>query len=610
MRNILFLILDLILIFFAFFLSLYFSIEDVASRYEIIKLYSIYYLIFLSFYLIFNFWYKNHHVLYNFFSTRDLVELLKTVILTNLIFIIIIFFYDRLENIPRLNLIFNLTFTVLSLTIIRLVARFFYFNKFTKSKNRKKIVIIGKEIDCYKFIKFNENENDIEIVGLILTEKIIKGTIRGITILGDINNLKNLITVKKFQIDEILIGADIKQEKLSDIYFFTKNANINIYQIKFDSKNSNQNIGFKKIKIENFLARPVQLNENNNLYDYFNEKKILLTGCGGSIGSELVNEVLKYNPKLVLGLDINEENIFEVNQKILNNKKRNKCEFYVCDIKNKEKLSFLSKKFKPEIIIHAAALKHVSISEINQDEVINTNIFGTLNVLDIVKENDFINHFILVSTDKAVNPTSIMGMTKYIAENLTRSYASKLKLNKFTIVRFGNVLASSGSVVPIFEKQIKQNRPVTVSHPEVNRFFMLIHEACSLILLSAAYHKKKIENYSIKTFMLDMGKPVKIIDLAKKMIKLNNNNQIDIKIKITGLNEGEKISEELCYKFEKPKKISELPIFELGHTSIFKNFEDDVTDLRNYLKNILQDKNELKKKCNQICEKMINNNEF
>jgi FlaA1/EpsC-like NDP-sugar epimerase len=110
--------------------------------------------------------------------------------------------------------------------------------------------------------------------------------------------------------------------------------------------------------------------------------------------------------------------------------------------------------------------------------------------------------------------------------------------------------------------------------------------------------------------MLDMGKPVKIIDLAKKMIKLNNNNQIDIKIKITGLNEGEKISEELCYKFEKPKKISELPIFELGHTSIFKNFEDDVTDLRNYLKNILQDKNELKKKCNQICEKMINKNEF
>ena len=220
------------------------------------------------------------------------------------------------------------------------------------------------------------------------------------------------------------------------------------------------------------------------------KKKILLTGCGGSIGSELVNEVLKYNPKLVLGLDINEENIFEVNQKISNNLKKNKCKFFVCDIKNKEKLSFLSQKFKPEIIIHAAALKHVSISEINQDEVINTNIFGTLNILDIVKENEFIDHFILVSTDKAVNPTSIMGMTKYIAENLTRNCASKLKINKFTIVRFGNVLASSGSVVPIFEKQIKQNGPVTVSHPDVNRFFMLIHEACSLILLSSAYHKK------------------------------------------------------------------------------------------------------------------------
>ena len=137
---------------------------------------------------------------------------------------------------------------------------------------------------------------------------------------------------------------------------------------------------------------------------------------------------------------------------------------------------------------------------------------------------------------------------------------------------------------------------------------MLIHEACSLILLSSAYHKKKIENNSLKTFMLDMGKPVKIIDLAKKMIKLNNDNQNDIEIKITGLNEGEKISEELYYKFEKPKKISELPIFELGHTAIFETFEDDINNLRNYIKKIPQDKNELKKRCNDICEKMINKN--
>jgi len=606
MRNILFLTLDFFLIFLAFFLSLYFSIEDVANRYEIIKLYSIYYFIFSSSYLTFNFWFKNQHVLYKFFSTRDLFELLKTVILTNLTFVIIIFLYDRLENIPRLNLIFNLTFTVFFLTLIRLIARFFYFNKFTKYKNRKKIVIIGKEIDCYKFIKFSEN--DIEIVGLILTDNTIKGTLRGINILGDLNNLKNLIEIKKFKIDEILIATNIAKEKLSYIYFFTKNTDINIYQIKFDGKQSSENINFKKIKIENFLARPVQLSENNSLYKYFNEKKILLTGCGGSIGSELVNEILKYNPKLVLGLDINEENIFEVNQKISKNKKKDKCEFYVCDIKNKEKLSFLAKKFKPEIIIHAAALKHVSISENNQDEVINTNIFGTLNILDIVKENDFINHFILVSTDKAVNPTSMMGMTKYIAENLTRNYALKLKVNKFTIVRFGNVLASSGSVVPIFEKQIKQNGPVTVSHPDVNRFFMLIHEACSLILLSAAYHKKKIENFSIKTFMLDMGEPVKIIDLAKKMIKLNNYNHNDIEIEITGLNKGEKISEELYYKFEKPKKILELPIFELGHTEIFENFEDEVADLKSYIKKMPLDKSVLKKKCNQICEKMIDKN--
>jgi FlaA1/EpsC-like NDP-sugar epimerase len=614
MRNILFIFVDVFLLSIAFFLSLYFSIEDVTNRYEILKLFSIYYLIYASTYIIYNFFIKNERVLYKFFSTKDFSELIKTLVISNITFILIIFLYDRLENIPRINLVYNILLSGLFLLSVRLLPRFYYFNKFKDLKNQKETVIIGNEIDCYRFIKFYENKKNIKIIGLVLLDTKLSGTLRRVNIIGSINDLIFLIKKDSIKFSQIFLASEaldvsnVSKENLSNLYKVSKDNKKNLYQMKFDEYNFSNNSGLSKLNIENFLTRPVELLENHKNYAYYEDKIILITGCGGSIGSDLVIEAAKHKSKMIYGIDISEENIFNVKQKVKDLNLDKKCMFFVSDIKNTNKIKKIIENTHPEIIIHAAALKHVSISEDNCDEVINTNIFGTLSLLKLYKNYDYIKKFVFVSTDKAVNPSSLMGMTKYIAETLCRQYASNLKNKKFVIVRFGNVLSSSGSVVPIFERQIKNHGPVTVSHPDVNRYFMLINEACSLILLSASINNSNQDN--LKTYMLDMGNPVKILDLAKKMIELNSFNADEIEIKITGLKKGEKISEELSYDFEKPSKIENLPIFILKDTKILKNFEDMIDNLRELSSNMSTTDADLKGSCEDICKKIINENEI
>ena len=519
-----------------------------------------------------------------------------------------------MQNIPRFNLVYNILLSGFFLILVRLLPRFYFFNKFKDLKNQKETVIIGNEIDCYRFIKFYENKREIKIIGLVLLDKKLSGTIRGINIIGDINDLIFLIKKKSIKSSQIFlvsgaleISSDSK-EKLSNLYKVSRDNKKNLYQMKFDDYNFSNKIGLSKLNIENFLTRPVELLENYKHHAYYDNKIILITGCGGSIGSDLVIEAAKHKSKMIYGLDISEENIFDIKQKVKDLNLDKKCMFFVSDIKNTNKIKKIIENTRPEIIIHAAALKHVSISEDNCDEVINTNVFGTLTLLKLYKNYDYIKKFVFVSTDKAVNPSSLMGMTKYIAETLCRQYASNLKNKKFVLVRFGNVLSSSGSVIPIFEKQIRNHGPVTVSHPDVNRYFMLINEACSLILLSASINN--LNQHNLNTYMLDMGNPVKILDLAKKMIELNSFSVDEIEIKITGLNKGEKISEELFYNFEKPSKVDNLPIFILKDTKILKNFEDLIDNLRKLLNDMSTTDEDLKKNCKDICKKIINENEI
>ena len=610
MKNIRDTLNDLLIVSLGFFLSLYFSIEDISNRYEILNLFLVYFLIYIACFAVFNLWLKNINVVYKFFSSNDLVQLIKTIIFFNLTYIIIIFLYDRLENIPRFNLIYNIFFSGLFLLSLRLIPRLLYFRTFTNKDNLKKTILIGNEIDCYKFIKFNESRSNLQIIGLILLDNKLTGSIRGINIFEDINSLRWMIKNNKLNVEQVLITSSNIKSDLSELYLLTREFNFNIFNVKFEfNNNSKNNFLLDEVNIENFLSRPVKLIEDSEHYDFYKEKNILITGCGGSIGSQIVKEVLKYNPNKIYGLDISEENIFNITQQIAKIGLLDKCKFFVSDINNSKKIENLIYQCKPEIVIHAAAIKHVSISEENCDEAINTNIFGTTNMLQCFEKYDFFKDFIFVSTDKAVNPSSLMGMTKFLAENICRTYAQKLINKNFTIVRFGNVLASSGSVVPIFKEQIRNNGPVTVSDLNVERFFMLINEACSLILLAGALHNPTSKN-NIRTYLLDMGEPVKIIDLAKKMISLSSVDKNYIKIDITGLKKGEKLSEELFYNYEKPKKLENFPIFELNKSKLPKDFELFISKLDNELRNNEFNQEKLKRIVQDIGKQIILINEI
>ncbi len=294
----------------------------------------------------------------------------------------------------------------------------------------------------------------------------------------------------------------------------------------------------KKVKIEELLERdPILLNEANIRKQLFG-KVVLITGAAGSIGSEIARQVIRFKPKLLVLLDQAETPLYELELEVLDTLKPGDFEIVIGDVRVKERMENLFKTFKPQVIFHAAAYKHVPMMENNPSESILTNVLGTRIVADLANAYRA-DEFVLVSTDKAVNPTSIMGASKRIAEIYVQAL-NKVSATKFITTRFGNVLGSSGSVIRRFHQQIENGGPLTVTHKEITRFFMTIPEACQLVLEAGAMGKGG------EIFIFDMGKPVKIVDLARKMIQLSGLTlDKDIAIVYTGLRPGEKLFEEL-----------------------------------------------------------------
>ena len=271
MRNFYSYFFDFLLVTLSFFLSLYFSIEDVVNRQNIISLFISYYILYVFCFLIFNFWFKNGYVIYKFFSSKDFIELSKTIIFFNFSFILIIFLYDRLENIPRINLIYNIIFSSVLLNLVRMVPRIVYFRKFEKKNKLKRTIIIGEELECYKFIKFNEAKDELKIIGIISINNKLKGSIRGINILGNLKHLIKILKNNSININQILIISNVEKEDLSEIYSLTANHNINIFNAKFEiTDNSISNLLLSKINIENFLSRPIKLIEDSHYYQFYN----------------------------------------------------------------------------------------------------------------------------------------------------------------------------------------------------------------------------------------------------------------------------------------------------------------------------------------------------
>jgi FlaA1/EpsC-like NDP-sugar epimerase len=294
----------------------------------------------------------------------------------------------------------------------------------------------------------------------------------------------------------------------------------------------------KPISLEDLLQREPVDTDITSVKDFIKDKSVMVTGAGGSIGSELSRQIIKYNPSQLLLLDRYENSLFSVDFELKAHKNGSDTLTIIGDIQDAPFLEYIFSKHRPQIIFHAAAYKHVPLMEHNQIEAIKNNIFGTKNLIDFAVKYKA-ESFVMISTDKAVNPTNIMGATKRIAEFLTVNM-NLLNGTKFSTVRFGNVLGSNGSVVPIFEEQLKKGGPLTVTHPKAERFFMLTSEAIHLVLIASASGKGG------EIFVLDMGNPVKIIDLAENFIRLSGFiPHKEIKIIFTGLRPGEKLYEEL-----------------------------------------------------------------
>jgi FlaA1/EpsC-like NDP-sugar epimerase len=299
----------------------------------------------------------------------------------------------------------------------------------------------------------------------------------------------------------------------------------------------------RDVDINDLLRRePVQLN-NDAISSLVAGRTVMVTGAGGSIGSEICRQVLKFRPKTVLLVERSENSLFLVEQEFRALRTETQLVPCIADITDERRMAQLFQAHRPAVVFHAAAHKHVPMMEFNPGEAIKNNVLGTRRLAELSDEYG-VQEFVMISTDKAVNPTSIMGVSKQLAERFIHAFSDKAG-TKFVVVRFGNVLASNGSVVPIFQDQIRRGGPITVTHPEIQRFFMTIPEASQLVLQAAAMGKGG------EIFVLDMGQPVRIVDLARDLVRLSGLSADDIEIVFTGLRPGEKLYEELYFEDEK-----------------------------------------------------------
>ena len=376
----------------------------------------------------------------------------------------------------------------------------------------------------------------------------ISKRIEGVPVLNQYRALRNSY-INRHEVKQLIIAIDaITPEKKKKIIEAGLDLNLDVKVIPPIGNWINGQLSSKqlrRVKIEELLERDTIKLDNKNIEREISNKIVMVTGAAGSIGAEISRQVLNYSPKRLIIIDQAETPTFDLQFEIHNSKEfsqyQNKIEFIVASVKDKFRMDNIISLYRPDIIYHAAAYKHVPLMEDNPYEALMVNIFGTKIMADLAKKYE-VDKFVMVSTDKAVNPTNIMGASKRIAEIYIQSLSNGK--TKFITTRFGNVLGSNGSVVPIFRKQIDQGGPVTITHKEITRYFMTIREACNLVLEAGA-----MGNGS-DIFVFDMGQPVKIYDMAKKMIKLLGYSEGQIEINEIGLRPGEKLYEELLNNSE------------------------------------------------------------
>ena len=462
-------------------------------------------------------------------------------------FILIEYIYKTLFTIsmPGSYYLIKLILLIMFISAIRYAYRIARtITKFlSNSKDTKKTMIIGAgEAGRLLINEIDNNPKNFKnkVVCVIDDNKWkIGGYIRSIPVVGDRHDIVE--AVKKYEIEEIIIAIpSASKEKIALIVEECQKTKCVIRILP----NVSEMIGkpsmakVRSLSYEDFLGRSQVVVDSSEIADNITNKVILVTGGGGSIGSELCRQIAKCGPRQLIIFDIYENNAYDIEQELLRNYPGINLKTIIGSVRDYDRLEKVFMEYKPEQVYHAAAHKHVPLMEFSPNEAVKNNCLGTLNTVKLADKYG-IKKFVLVSTDKAVRPTNVMGATKRICEMIIQTYNKRSKTD-YVAVRFGNVLGSNGSVIPLFLKQIENGGPVTVTHKDITRFFMTIPEAVSLILQAGVYAEGG------EIFILDMGKPVKIYDLAEKIIKFKGYTpNVDMPIKITGLRPGEKLYEEI-----------------------------------------------------------------
>ncbi|MDR1564292.1 MAG: polysaccharide biosynthesis protein [Oscillospiraceae bacterium] len=478
------------------------------------------------------------------------------------------YFYigDSFTIMPLYVLYVICVFSWVLMIIGRMGTRFFemannYWITVNNRDSMKRVLIFGAgEAGSALVKKLQENpqDNRIPVAAIDCNENIWGQSIGGVPILNGGNEILES-SIKKFQIDEVIVAIPSASRKLlKDVLASCSNEKVNM--LRFGtiedvdlSDLSNTQIG--NINLEDLLRRDSVDLDMEVVNSFIRDKVVLVTGGVGSIGSEICRQVLSFGCKFLVIVDFNENGLFEINNEFQAKFDTSRYVTILGSIRDLNRLRELMAKYKPSVVFHAAAHKHVPMMEINPREAIKNNVFGTLNTCRACEEFG-VEKFILISTDKAVNPTNIMGASKRIAERVVGMMNARHKGTSYAAVRFGNVLGSNGSVVPVFRRQIEAGGPVTVTHPDMCRYFMTIPEAVQLVLEAGAMAKGS------ETFVLDMGEPVKIYDLACDLIRLYGYEpDEEIKIEFTGLRQGEKLFEEIQLGDEAVEKTPNNKIF-------------------------------------------------
>lgn len=589
-RNFLLLLaLDVFIIYTSFFLSILLRF-DFKIPFEVKSVLSIENLLGLLVIKIFCFrLFSLYRGMWRYTSVWDMFNIIKANSISSFIIVLLAMLSIGFDYISRSVFFIDYFLCLGFISTSRLGIRMFFshFIEILKTENktinRKKILLIGGGDSGQNIVRqtLENSDSALSIIGILDDDiKKITRKIHGIPIICSISELNNL----NIEYNEIYIAIpSATRKELRRIVDFCKLTNKPFKTLPSINELIEGKVSisqFREVSVIDLLGRKEITLDKKSISGFLKGKRVLVTGAGGSIGSELVRQCIRFNPSVLLMLDISELNLFEIDREVSSIKSNILSKPILSDIRDISALENIFKEFKPQIVFHAAAYKHVPMQEVFPWEAVKTNIFGTINLSKTAIENS-VEKFVLVSTDKAVKPTNVMGATKRLAEIVIQDSSNKQDVTEFMAVRFGNVLGSSGSVIPIFQKQIKNGGPITITNPEMERYFMSIPEASQLILQAGGLGKGG------EIFILDMGKTVKIIDLASELIRLSGFEPgVDIPIKITGDRPGEKIIEELSLPTENLDKTKHEKILVLNSripNDLFKNITSDIFNRKDEL---------------------------